>query len=775
MLIRVYRKSQIAYEYAKRHSEERNIFWVRANNLENMKTGYLAIARVFKLNLEQPQPDVLLIVKKLLETADSLPWLLVLDDVDDKESMLASGTNGVKLMDYIPRSQYGQVLMTTRDSRIVGLLDGLVIPAQNGIRIGPMPIDEALSLFQRCLRRELIQEATQEQCQAFLEMLEGLPLALVQAASFMREEEAPIHEFIALYRDVERHEELFQEPAINTDMEQRSVLYTWEISYKRIAGPSYPTTKSQEAMLLDLLGFLDAQASSTRSLSEIESRLTGTPAFDTIYKIKHVFPPQESPSTLLSSINDSRFNNLNRFQSMMGRLRNYSLVTGADCWVHPVVHSWIYRRLPLEERCKYFSWMVEELSKHISAPDLQSWEVILLPIDSSFFFKFDDMHYLRHANVVLDYALSAKMVDYMTEQSIATAGLEELLYRLGEVSSSSGRTEKAIEYFEKSIALAEHSGSSGIVIDERRLRLAKVRSRVQSIEESTNQAWLCVQAAPGCFESQLWLAQCLYKQGNVAEAIALYREIMTLPNLDYQDFEKNKSLLVALCDVASLYARLGSEESRLLAREIIDNFAMPFVQARWRGDTVKAFLYRRLLITRLEVAYDVDDQEAVCQKMVEYDAFHEQLGPPKTGGIPEELLSYAEELQLREKWPEIEVLVRIYSKPRWNFKRLMILKINEPEHSDLINDTILHWCILYNFQGEACFEQGKYQEAEAAHMNALGLHLVLHSEGSESDEFKENLYNLAKSLAAQGDLKDAELKTIQRSFHDILSEIESNG
>jgi hypothetical protein len=60
-------------------------------------------------------------------------------------------------------------------------------------------------------------------------------------------------------------------------------------------------------------------------------------------------------------------------------------------------------------------------------------------------------------------------------------------------------------------------------------------------------------------------------------------------------------------------------------------------------------------------------------------------------------------------------------------------------------------------------------------MNALGLHLVLHSEGSESDEFKENLYNLAKSLAAQGDLKDAELKTIQRSFHDILTEMESSG
>ncbi|KAE9377601.1 hypothetical protein N431DRAFT_541303 [Stipitochalara longipes BDJ] len=766
-------KSQIAYEYAKRHSGEQTTFWVRANNLDNMKIGYLAIASLLKLDLEQPEPDVLLIVKNNLESQDSLPWLLVLDDIDDKETMFTVSANGVKLMDYIPRSKYGRVLITTRDSRVVGLLDGFVVPAQNGIRVGPMPFDEALSLFQRCLRRELIQEATQEQCQAFLDMLGGLPLALVQAASYMREEEAPIHEFISLYRDVEKHEELFQESAINTDMEQRSVLYTWEISYKRIAGPSYPTAKSQAAMLLDLLGFLDAQASSTRSLSEVEARLKGTYAFEAIEGFKHALPPQESPSTLLSSINESRFKNVNRFYSTIGRLRNYSLVTSADCWVHPVVHSWIYRRLSLEERCKYFSWMVEELLKHLSSPDLQSWEVIILPIDSAFFFKFKDMHYLRHANVVLGYALSARMVDYIMEHRIGTADLEELLYRIGEVSASSGQTAKAIEYLEKSISLMGNSASSEVLLNERRLRLAKIRSQVQSAEESTNQARLCIQAAPSDFESQLWLARCLRKQGNFEQALASYREIISLPTLDYQDFERNKSLLVALCEVASLCSRVGTEECITYARDIIDNLAMPFIQAKPRGDIVKAFLYRKLLITRLEVASDLKDQENVCQLMVEYDAYHERLGPPLTGGVPEELLSHLDQLQERRKWPEIEVLVRIYSKPRWDLLKIMLLKVSHPEHSDLINDTVLHWCIIYNIQGEAYFEEGKFREAEAAHMNALGLHLFLHSSGSDSHEFKDNLYNLARSLAVQGDSKEAELRIIQQSFHNILAEMEA--
>ncbi|KAL5327985.1 hypothetical protein ACEPPN_005691 [Leptodophora sp. 'Broadleaf-Isolate-01'] len=764
----------VSIERVKLHTSERTVFWVRANNLDHMKTGYLAIASLFELDLEQPQPDVLLVVKKFLESQDALPWLLVLDEIDDKETMFARSATGVKLMDYIPRSQNGRVLVTTRDSRLVGLMDGFVVPAQNGIRVGPMPFEEASSLFQRCLRRDLMEEATQEQCRTFLDMLGGLPLALVQAASYMREEEAPIHEFISLYKDVEEHEGLFQESATNTDMEQRSVLFTWEISYARIAGPSYPTEKSQAAILLDLLGFLDAHASSARSLSEVEARFQGTQVFDALDGIKHALPPQDSPSTLLSSINDSRIKNLNRFQSTIGRLRNYSLVTSANCWVHPVVHSWIYRRLSLEERCKYFSWIIEELCKHLASPDLHSWEVALLPIDSMFFFNFEDMHYLRHANVVLDYAFSAKMMGYMSEHRVAIAGLEELLYRIGEVSASSGETKKAIKYLEKSIALTEHSGSSNVLLAARRLRLAKVRSRQQSPKEAANQARLCVQAAPRDFDSQLWLAQCLQKQGELEQAIELYREIISFPTLDpHQDFEKNKHLLVALCDVALLHARLETEESITYAREIIDNFAMPYIQAKPRGDIVKALLYRKLLIARLEVASTLDDQEAVCQQMVEYDAYHERLGPPMTGGIPEELLSHLEKLQQRRKWPEIEVLVRIYSKPRWDILEIMSLKLSQPEHSDLINDTVLHWCIMYNVQGEAYFEEGKYKEAEDAHMNALGLHLFLHSAGSGSQEFAENVYNLARSLAAQGDVKDAKLRIIQQSFSGIIAELEA--
>jgi tetratricopeptide (TPR) repeat protein len=732
-----------------------------------METGYRAIASLLKLDVHSEQHGVFFAVKQFLESDKSQPWLLILDEVDDKETVTAPASNGRKPMDYIPRSAKGQVLITTRDSRLVGLMDGHVVPAQNGIRIGPMPFEESLSLFLRCMRQELVHEATQEQYREFLDMLGGLPLALVQAASYMREEEATIEEFTSLYRDVEKHEDLFHESAITTDLEQRSVLCTWEISYARIAGPSYPDSKSQAAVVLDLLGFLDAQATSTRSLSEYEARFRGTRKMDAIRGLKHLLPIQESPSSLLSDVYESRFQNHNMFRATIGRLRNYSLVTSRECWVHPVVHSWIYRRLCLQERCKYISWMVEELLKHTRAPDLTSWEAILVPQ----YCVFKEMHYLRHAKVVLGYALSSRMTDYMTDHRISIPGFEELLYRIAEISASTGEAAKAIEYFEKSIRAAERSGSWGTLLDERRVRLAKVRSGEQSLAQDIAEAQFCLQAAPNCFDAKLWLAQCLNMSGERIQAIKLYEELMSLPQLDYQDLGNNKSLLIALCDVASIRAQTRTEENMTLARQSIDGIILPYISPIPQGNTVKAFLYPDILFTRMEVASSESDLRRVCRMMADY-AYDERLGPPLIGGDPEELLPGIDKLWERGRWLEIEEFVGIYEESRWSITQIMAYNIEEPFNSELVSRTVLHWCELYNIQGKACFEQGKYAKAEEAHMKALGLHLYLHSEGSSSPEFRRNIYDLAGALAIQGQSKQKELDTIRRSFQDILAQME---
>lgn len=135
-----------------------------------------------------------------------------------------------------------------------------------------MDFEDSYCLFQKCMRQDLLLDVSKDRYRDFLDMLGGLPLAIIQAASYMREEETSIEDFVVLYKDIKLHGILFQESAISTDMEGKSVLYTWELSYRRVAG-SYPESKSHAAILLDLLAFLDAEESLFRYLNEIEHKI----------------------------------------------------------------------------------------------------------------------------------------------------------------------------------------------------------------------------------------------------------------------------------------------------------------------------------------------------------------------------------------------------------------------------------------------------------------------------------------------------------------------
>lgn len=721
--------------------------------------------------------DMLLTVKQYLEDPTIGPWLLVLDEADDKDIFLGE-SGSFRLIDYIPRARHGQVLITTRDSRVVGLCDGLVVPAQNGVRVGPMPFEEGLSLFQKCMRQELIRGATQDECRELLDMLGGLPLAIVQATSYMRESEASIDDFISLYKDIELHGELFQESAISTDMEQKSVLYTWEISYRRIAGLSYPDSKSQAAVLLDLLGFLDAQESPYRILSEAEYLLKDQHGPSPIQGLESKLKPQRGPSALLSRVYESRFKPNNMFRSAIGRLCNYSLVTSRDCWVHPVVHSWIYRRLSLNERCKYISWMVEEFIRLIAFQDAESsndWEELVLPSHKCDYVKFDQLNSLRHARVLLDYALSTTIAGYMTANQIVIPMFGELLYRVGEISASSGKVGEAIEYLRQAIDTMERFGESELLINERRLRLAKVRSRVVTPAEAVTEARICFQQTTS-LEAQIWLAGCLQRQGYLPEALAIFDSILSAwPISDIDEFETQKDLLMVMVSTASILADIRDPQSKARAREIIDKSVAPFIKGLRPGHVVRSVLFKDVLICRIEVATDLDDLRAACWNVVEFDV-HYLVGPPLTGGLPQDWLSHIDVLQRKKKWYEIEVLIETYSQPRDSILEIMSLKRtkrNNHWHFDLINDTVLGWCQMYNILGEACFEQQKFEKAEKAHMNALGLHLWVHSEGSRSAEFRTDVYNLTLALLYQGPAKQKELETIQESFSEILAEVEA--
>jgi hypothetical protein len=56
-------------------------------------------------------------VKQYLGSDAAGPWLLVVDNADDME-MVSGGPDKPGIVDYLPQSEYGLVLLTTRSTEV---------------------------------------------------------------------------------------------------------------------------------------------------------------------------------------------------------------------------------------------------------------------------------------------------------------------------------------------------------------------------------------------------------------------------------------------------------------------------------------------------------------------------------------------------------------------------------------------------------------------------------------------------------------------------------
>jgi tetratricopeptide (TPR) repeat protein len=771
------RKSQIAFEYARRCSGERAVFWVKANTLENAEAGYLAIASSCIPHFRNAsKKDTFLAAKQYLERPDTMPWFLVLDNADDKE-LFVKESEGLKLIDFIPQASHGQVLITTSDSRMVSLADGQIIPAKNGLRVGPMCLDDGFCLFQNANPWAL--GYTLSECRDFLNMLGGLPLAIVQAASYMREERMSVKDFVSLYnKDFESHGELFQQSAMSIELEQKSVLFTWEISYKRIAGELYPESKSQPAMLLDLLGFMDSQSSDLRALSEAEFCFKDAVRPSPIHGLENLFEAQKPPSSLLEGIYNNHFKLNDRFRSAVARLSNYSLINSQDCWVHPVVHSWISRRLPVEERCKYIEWVVDELLKEIRNADRDSedgWEEFVLPNYNAFYFG--ELTALRHARVVLKHIQSRTMANNITARRLSTRHFGELLYQTGRMTASMGNTKDGIDYLEKAIKAMDGLVDPSLIA-ESQLRLAKIRNRINSRSDAITEARRCCVGEVASLPAALWLAQCLQSGGRLEEALEIFDNIInTSPICQPTDFVRMKEVFAATTGLVFVLSDIGDSQSKARARYLIDHSIAPFIKGLPYRHMLKTILYPKILICRVEVADGPRDQAIAAHNLVEHDEnIHSDLDVSLTGGLPQEWYSQIEELRRNKKWSVVEVVAENYVKCHHSVPNIMSLLIqnrNSPEQLDSIIGDIATWFKIYYRLGGASFELQNFGKADKAHWAALGLWLGGLSLGlctiTDLPEFQANIWKLHRALSHQGHWKDRQRKIIERYISERLA------
>lgn len=114
-------KTQVALEFAytvKKSRPEYSIFWVAALSAESFEHAYAEIARKVHLNQTAGnQEDVKELVKRYLSAETAGRWLLIIDNADDMDILYGSDSSpggSLGITDYLPESEDGLVVFTTR-------------------------------------------------------------------------------------------------------------------------------------------------------------------------------------------------------------------------------------------------------------------------------------------------------------------------------------------------------------------------------------------------------------------------------------------------------------------------------------------------------------------------------------------------------------------------------------------------------------------------------------------------------------------------------------
>ena len=253
-------------------------------------------------------------------------WLLIFDNADN----INIGFEG-----YIPPNARGRVLFTSRNSRLARLLRNAV-----EIKIEGLPDDEALEMFWAVADRNDLSEEYldgQHVAQRIVQELGNFPLAIAQAASFLRfYHSISGSEYIRYLRDEAERPTLLSFSASYENYNE-TVMTTWEVSYQSLFDD--PKTVNA-ARLLCLLGFLDLGGVSESHLhSAHESR-------DGVLRAELLNNAGYLKDTLDFRLSVDTLGALSLVQKLESRrYHEYHGWQDDILALHPLVHEWIRVRL----------------------------------------------------------------------------------------------------------------------------------------------------------------------------------------------------------------------------------------------------------------------------------------------------------------------------------------------------------------------------------------------------------------------------------------------
>ncbi|OCK76426.1 HET-domain-containing protein [Lepidopterella palustris CBS 459.81] len=382
-------KSQLAIEYCYRtkdRSPETCVFWVHASNAARLEQSYRDIADQVQLHGRKDlQANVFELVYGWLRNENNGKWLLVLDNADDAAALFSLAADSQKpqtsgdsklarpLYTYLPQSKNGSILVTTRTKSVALKLveESDIIPIQpmNGIAA------EAL------LEKKLGEQVDKDYTAKLAATLEFMPLAIVQAAAYIRQRapQCSVRQYLEDFHrsDMEKTSLLDYEAGnLRRDYEAKnSIIITWQISFDYIR-----RVRPTAADLLSLMSFFDRQGIPQFLLNrQLEAGDKTRNVASTVLKLLR--NPHTLVRVLISSGHNEDSGNKNAistFKDDMLTLRDYSFVTanvdGATFEMHALVQlatrKWLKEHDHLE---KWRQQYIKNLYAEIPVGEHENW------------------------------------------------------------------------------------------------------------------------------------------------------------------------------------------------------------------------------------------------------------------------------------------------------------------------------------------------------------------------------------------------------------------
>lgn len=199
-------KTSLTIEFVywiKNHHEDYSIFWIPATTPESLQQAYLSVCKQLRLpGWDNKNEDPKRLLQRYLSQASAGRWLLVFDNADNINMWTGSqGSDQVSspLKDYLPTSQKGRIIFTSRDRKTAY---NLVQRSEYIVKVPELSKDVATKLLQKYVPKlDLV--IHKDDVESLLEQLTYLPLAIIQAASYINQNDESIATYLLLLADQE--------------------------------------------------------------------------------------------------------------------------------------------------------------------------------------------------------------------------------------------------------------------------------------------------------------------------------------------------------------------------------------------------------------------------------------------------------------------------------------------------------------------------------------------------------------------------------------------